>query len=100
MSDNKLTKDDVLKIADLAMLNLSDEELEKFTPQLSSVLELSSKMDSFNLEDREPVDHPFSLSNVFRDDVVEEVDIKDSILANAPDVEDNQFKVPPALGED
>lgn len=92
--------EDVAKVADLAMLELTDTELATFTPQLAAILEHAHDIEQLDVGDVSPTHHPYPLSNVFRDDVVEEADVRDEALAAAPDAEDNQFKVPPALGEE
>jgi len=98
-----LTRDDVAKVADLAMLELADDELDRFTGQLDAVLDLADQLDAFDLDDVPPTSHPFGLTNVFRDDVpetdAEAEEIRRLALANGPEVEDGRFKVPPALGE-
>ncbi|MEZ5339928.1 MAG: Asp-tRNA(Asn)/Glu-tRNA(Gln) amidotransferase subunit GatC [Acidimicrobiales bacterium] len=96
-----LSKDDVAKVAKLAMLELTDEELASFTPQLAAILDHASDMEALDVADVPPTAHPYPLVNVFRDDVVEQhVDVRDEALAAGPDVEDHRFKVPPALGEE
>ena len=85
------------------MLDLADDELDRFTGQLDAVLDLAADLDAFDLDGVPPTSHPFGLRNVFRDDIPEtdaEADeVRRLALANAPEVEDGRFKVPPALGE-
>lgn len=95
-----LTPDDVAKVAELALLELTPEELSTFTGQLSAVLEHARDIDALDVHDVPPTHHPYPLRNVFRDDVPERVDVKAAVMATAPDSEDGQFKVPPALGEE
>ena len=57
-------------------------------------------MDGFDLDDFEPTAHPHGLVNVYRDDVVEVANVTESVLNSAPETEGNQFRVPPALGEE
>ena len=98
-----LTSGDVSKVAKLALLELSDEELEMFTGQLDAVLDLAEQLNEFDIGDVPPTAHPFGLVNIFRDDVaVSGADaeaVREEALAAGPDVEAHQFKVPPALGE-
>lgn len=98
-----LTTDDVAKVARLALLELSDAELDTFTGQLDAVLDLAEQLDEFDIGDIPPTAHPFGLVNVFRDDVAavgHDADVmREEALAAAPEVEAHQFKVPPALGE-
>jgi len=95
-----LSAEDVAKVADLAMLELTDDELATFTPQLAAILEHAHDIEQLDVDDVTPTHHPYPLTNIFRDDVVEAADVRDEALAMAPDAEDNQFKVPPALGEE
>ncbi len=98
-----LTTDDVAKVANLAMLDLSDDELVTFTSQLDAVLDLAGELNQFDVAEVAPTAHPFGLTNVFRPDEPEPDDIADAIreeaLAAGPEVEDHQYRVPPALGE-
>ncbi|MGF1596487.1 MAG: Asp-tRNA(Asn)/Glu-tRNA(Gln) amidotransferase subunit GatC [Acidimicrobiales bacterium] len=96
-----LTTDDVAKVASLALLELSDAELERFTGQLDAVLDRARELAAFDLDGVPPTAHPYPLVNVFRADVpVAAAGVADEALAAAPAVEDRQFKVPPALGEE
>jgi aspartyl-tRNA(Asn)/glutamyl-tRNA(Gln) amidotransferase subunit C len=99
-ASSALTTEDVAKVADLAMLELSDQELETFTGQLAAILEHAHDVEALDVGDVAPTHHPYPLRNVFRDDVVEESDVSDEALAAAPESEAHQFKVPPALGEE
>ena len=95
-----LNVDDVAEVADLAMLELSAEELQNFTPQLAAILEHANDIEQLDVGDVPPTHHPYPLTNIFRDDVLEAADVRDEALAAAPEAEDHQFKVPPALGEE
>ncbi len=94
-----LTRDEVAYVARLALLDLTDEEIEQFTVQLGDVLATADAMNELDLDDVEPTHHPLGLTNVFRPDVIVPSLDRDEVLAAAPDVEDDRFKVPPALGE-
>lgn len=99
-SDSPITEQEVRRVADLAMLDLTDADIETYTPQLGSVIELVAKMDEFDLDGFEPTAHPHGLVNVYRDDEVEVVDVSGGVMESAPEHESNQFKVPPVLGEE
>ena len=87
-------------MANLALLDLSDDELETFTGQLDAVLDLAGRLNEFDVDDVPPTSHPFGLVNVFRPDVVEaSADVRAEALAAGPEIEDGRFRVPPALGE-
>jgi len=68
---SKLTKDEVLHIAKLAQLTLSDSEIKKFLPQLTSVVEYIGQLKEVNTEGVEPTAQVTGLTNVFRQDEVD-----------------------------
>lgn len=98
-SPSAITRDDVAKVASLARLTLSDEELDTFTGQLQSILDHAREVEALDLEGVPPTSHPYPLSSVMRDDVVKECVDRDEVLAEAPAAEDGMFRVPPVLGE-
>jgi len=95
----RITRQDVAHVADLARLSLTDDELDAFTVQLADILDHAADLDALDLADVSPTAHPLPLVNVFRDDVIVPTSDRDEVLAAAPSVEDSQFKVPPVLGE-
>lgn len=98
--DPILTRDDVAKVARLALLDLTDAELDQFTPQLDAILDHARDLEEFDLDGVPPTHHPYPLVNVFRPDVPELAeDVREEALAAAPAVEDHQYRVPPVLGE-
>jgi aspartyl-tRNA(Asn)/glutamyl-tRNA(Gln) amidotransferase subunit C len=96
---SSLRREDVAKVAQLARLSLSDDELDKFTEQLGQVLEHANDMGTLNLENVVATAHPFGLINVVRDDVVRPSLDRDEVLAMAPDARDGRFAVPRIMGE-
>ena len=92
---SKLTKKDVLKLAELSRLKLSDREVEKFQTELSGILDYVEKLDAVNTDGLEPTYQVTGLKNVMRDD--KEIDYgyktDDLVVKNAPNVEKGQFKV-------
>ena len=95
----RITRDDVAHVADLARLSLTADELDAFTLQLADVLDHAADLDALDLSDLEPTAHPLPLVNVFRADVAGPTSDRDEVLAAAPSVEEAQFRVPPVLGE-
>ncbi len=91
-----ISRDDVLHVARLARLELSDAEVERFQEQLSAILEAVSKVQELDLADVPPTSHPLDVVNVWRDDVPRPSLPVEEALANAPDSQDDMFKVPPA----
>lgn len=94
-----LGRDDVAKVAKLARLILSSEELDQFTEQLGQILEHANDMSSLDLDGVVATAHPFGLINVVRDDVVVASLDRDSVLSQAPDAQDGRFAVPRIMGE-
>ena len=95
----RITRDDVAHVARLARLNVSDEELDMFTGQLAAVLEHAEDVASLDTAGVPPTAHPLPLQNVLRDDVPRPSLDRAEVLASAPAVEDDRFRVPPVLGE-
>jgi len=95
----RISRSDVAHVADLARLSLTDDELEAFTDQLADVLDHAADLEALDLNDLEPMIHPLPLRNVLRPDVVGATSDRSEVLACAPSVEDEQFRVPPVLGE-
>jgi aspartyl-tRNA(Asn)/glutamyl-tRNA(Gln) amidotransferase subunit C len=91
-----ITRDEVLHVARLARLELADDEVERFTQQLSAILEAVAKVSELDLSDVEPTAHPLDVVNVWADDEPRPSVPADEALANAPEREAGFFKVPPA----
>ena len=92
----RITKDEVLHVARLARLELSDDEVAKFQEQLSDILEAVSKVAELDLADVPPTAHPLEIENAWADDVPRPCLPLDEVFANAPDREDDYFRTPPA----
>ena len=90
----------VAKVARLARLDLTTEELERTTTQLADMLEHFADIDALQLGDVEPMAQPFPLANVFREDVIVPGLDRDEVLAAAPAAEHGRFRVPPIIGLD
>jgi aspartyl-tRNA(Asn)/glutamyl-tRNA(Gln) amidotransferase subunit C len=95
-----ISRDDVAHVARLARLTLTDDELDLFTEQLGAVLDHARDVEALDVADVPPTAHPYPLVNVLRDDVVTPTLARDEVLAQAPAVEDHQFRVPPIIGEE
>jgi aspartyl-tRNA(Asn)/glutamyl-tRNA(Gln) amidotransferase subunit C len=91
-----ISRDEVLHVARLARLELSDEELERFAEQLSAIVEAVGKVAELDLEGVEPTAHPLDLVNVWAEDEPRPSLSIDEALANAPDREGDSFRVPAA----
>jgi aspartyl-tRNA(Asn)/glutamyl-tRNA(Gln) amidotransferase subunit C len=91
-----ISRDEVLHVARLARLALSEEELERFSEQLSAILEAVGKVAELDLSSIEPTAHPLDLVNVWAEDEPKPCLSVDEALANAPDREGDSFRVPAA----
>jgi len=94
----RISVDDVAKVARLARLDLSADELDRATTQLSAMLEHFADIDELDLSDVVAMTQPYPLTNVLREDVPAPGLDRDEVLAAAPEVEDHRFKVPPIVG--
>ncbi len=92
-----ITREEVLHVAKLARLELTDDEVERLTGQLSAILEAVSKVSELDLADVPPTSHPLELVNGWGEDVPHEPLGLDQAFANAPAREGDLFKVPPTV---
>jgi aspartyl-tRNA(Asn)/glutamyl-tRNA(Gln) amidotransferase subunit C len=91
-----ISRDDVLHVAALARLELTEAEIVRLEEQLNAILEAVSKVSELDLEDVPPTSHPLDVVNVFGADEPRPSLPLDDVLANAPAHEDNLFRVPPS----
>jgi len=91
-----ITRDEVLHVARLARLALTEDEIERFQEQLSAIVEAVGKVGELDLSDVEPTAHPLELVNVWgEDDPRPSLGIDDA-LASAPERDGDYFRVPRA----
>jgi aspartyl-tRNA(Asn)/glutamyl-tRNA(Gln) amidotransferase subunit C len=89
-----IDRDQVLHVARLARLRLSDEELERMPAELSKILEHVERMNQLDLEGVEPTSHVVDLHNVLREDAPRPSLPREKALQGAPDPADGGFRVP------
>jgi aspartyl-tRNA(Asn)/glutamyl-tRNA(Gln) amidotransferase subunit C len=94
-----VTKKDVEKIAELAQLKFSEEELDSFTPQMNEILNYMEKLNELDTENVEPLSHPVEQINVFREDELKPSITTEDVLKNAPAKDEQYFKVPKVIGD-
>jgi aspartyl-tRNA(Asn)/glutamyl-tRNA(Gln) amidotransferase subunit C len=99
MSDVKITLAEVEHVARLARLALDADEKERMRSQLDAILGYVEQLRGVNTDGVEPTAHVLPLVNVLRDDEVRPSYRVDAMLANAPDAQDGQFRVPRILEE-
>ena len=93
----KITRDDVIKVAELARLEFREEELEKFTEQLGNILKYIGKLNELDTKGVEPTSHVLDLATPLREDTVKEWITREDALQNAPQEEDGFFVVPQVI---
>jgi len=96
---SRISTGDVAHVARLARLELTADELERFTEQLGAVLEHARDVEMLDTDGVPPTAHPLPLVNVLRDDVVRPGVDRAEVLAEAPAVEADRFRVPRILGD-
>jgi aspartyl-tRNA(Asn)/glutamyl-tRNA(Gln) amidotransferase subunit C len=94
-----LTPEDVKKIAHLARLNLSVEDIALYTPQLSHILDFIAQMDQVDTSAIDPIAHSLDVSQRLRADHVTEENLRDKFQAIAPQVEAGLYLVPKVIEE-
>lgn len=91
---------DIAKVARLARIGLSVEELERYGAQLEDILEHAARVQALDTSDVEPTAHPLPMVNAHRPDEVEPTLDRDEVLSQAPDAEDGYFRVPAFLEDE
>ena len=89
-----ITRDEVLHVARLARLDLTEEEIARFQEQLSAILEAVGKVGELDLSDVEPTAHPLELANTWGEDEERPCLSVEEALSNAPDRAGDFFRVP------
>jgi aspartyl-tRNA(Asn)/glutamyl-tRNA(Gln) amidotransferase subunit C len=97
---DRISAADVAKVARLARLDVTAEEIARMTVQLDGMLEHFADIDALDLAAVAPMTQPYPLVNVLRPDVVEPCLDRDEVLAAAPAAEAGRFRVPPNIGLD
>ena len=87
-------KEDVKHVAKLARLELTEEEIDKYSRQLGDILKHVEQMNEVDTTNVEPMPHAIPVYNVMREDEVKYEQTKEEMMANAPYEEDGFFRVP------
>lgn len=98
-SGGRISRDDVAHLAKLARLAVTDEELDVFAGQLDVILGAVARVSEVAAADIPPTSHAVPMTNVFRPDLVRPSLPRAAVLAGAPAVEDDKFRVPRILSE-
>jgi aspartyl-tRNA(Asn)/glutamyl-tRNA(Gln) amidotransferase subunit C len=97
----KISREDVLRVADLAYLDLSENELETYRAQIDEILEYIGKLNELDTSKVEPMAQVLAddqtADATLRDDVIAPCNVADEILKQAPDPEPPYFRVPKVI---
>jgi aspartyl-tRNA(Asn)/glutamyl-tRNA(Gln) amidotransferase subunit C len=96
----RITRADVEHVAQLARLALDEEEIVSLTEELGAIVDYAAQVSALDTSDVPPTAHPFPVVNVFRNDEVRPGVPRAEVLAAAPAVQDDRFRVPRILGEE
>lgn len=96
---SKLTREDILKLAKLARLQLSNEEVDQFSREISAILGYVEQLQNVDLETLQPTSQVTGLKNVTRPDEVQDYGASTAdLMKNAPATEQHQFRVRRMVG--
>jgi len=97
MIENKVSKEELLHIAKLADLKLKEEETEKYLENLQEILNFADVINNADVSNLDITIGTYENKNVFRKDEVKEFGNLDALLQNAPEKEQNMFKIPKVI---
>jgi aspartyl-tRNA(Asn)/glutamyl-tRNA(Gln) amidotransferase subunit C len=97
---SSLSRDEVAKLAGLARIEMSEDELVSLSKEFTVILDAVARVQEVASADVAPTSHPLSLRNVFRPDVVVPSLSPEDALSGAPAQEDQRFRIPQILGEE
>lgn len=97
---SKISREDVANLARLARIEMTDQELDHLSSELSVILEAVARVQEVAGEDVPPTSHPIPVTNVFREDENRPSLTPQEALSGAPAQEEQRFKVPQILGEE
>jgi aspartyl-tRNA(Asn)/glutamyl-tRNA(Gln) amidotransferase subunit C len=92
-----ITREQVLHVARLARLDLTEDEIERLTGELGAILDAVSKVSELDLSDVPPTSHPLDVANVWSEDEPHASLPLEDVLRNAPASERDLFRVPPTV---
>lgn len=94
---SRISKDQVLHVANLARLEMNDEDADLFADQLDRIITMAEKLDELDTANIEPTSHVFAERNVMREDEAKPGLSIEEVMKNVPDHQDGQIKVPSIL---
>ena len=94
----QISKEEIVHIAKLASLNLTDSEIEKYTNDMKEILDLANTVNNVNTDGFDETIGANEKYNVFRKDEVVDYGDKEGLLKNAPSQDDGMFRIPKVIG--
>jgi len=94
----KITKNEIIHVANLARLEIDEASLDKVTEQISRILEYVDALNQVDTKNIQGTSHAITLNNAFREDIVKEDLTNNQALSNAPEKENGAFVVPKIVG--
>ena len=94
----KISKEELLHVAQLARLELDDKAIATFSDQIGTILTYVDQLKSVDTEDVRPTSHAIALTNAFREDKLKDHLDTEAALGNAPEKDDGSFIVPKVVG--
>lgn len=95
-----IPREEVARLADLARIELSDEEIDRFAGEFSAIMDAVASVAEVATDDVPATSHPMPMTNVFRADEVTTTLTQAEALSGAPEAIDGRFAVPQILGEE
>jgi len=95
----KISKEELLHVAQLARLELDDKAIATFSDQIGTILTYVDQLKGVDTEDVRPTSHAIALTNAFREDELKDHLDTEAALGNAPEKDDGSFIVPKVVGK-
>lgn len=95
-----MSSEEVARLASLARIELTDDEIARFTGEFDAILDAVASVSEVASDDVPATSHPIPMTNVFRKDEVTETLTQEEALSGAPEAADGRFVVPQILGEE
>lgn len=92
-----ITKNEIIHIAKLAMLNLSEQEIERYTKDMQEILAYAEMINNLETESIDETIAATEQKNVFRKDEIVEFKSREDLLKNAPSQDEGMFRIPKVL---
>jgi aspartyl-tRNA(Asn)/glutamyl-tRNA(Gln) amidotransferase subunit C len=97
---SSLERTDVARLAALARIDMTDQDLDRLSGQISAIVDAVAKVAEVADSDVSATSHPITMANIHREDVVRPSLTQEQALSGAPAAEDGRFRVPQILGEE